>query len=232
MNNLEKRDTISIIAHELRTSLIANKWVLQMLYDGDLGTITQEQKLFIEKSLKNNEKMVELVSELVEAGHSETSTGLSFEKINLVEIGLDVVKDFEADAKKKNISLEYGGPTSGIVMAEVNKNKIHSALQELIHNALKYTKSGFVRLTISQVNETHATLSVEDSGMGIPTNEQSKIFEKFWRGEQAKQQEEIGSGLGLFAVQKIAEKHGGTISFESKEGVGSTFTLKIPLTHS
>lgn len=219
-----------MIAHELRTSLLGAGWALQMLADGDLGSLTQEQKLFIEKTLVNNQKMVELVSELVEAGHGDGNTQLSFTESNVVEIGLDVIKDFEADAKRRGISLEYTSPVDGIVLADVNKNKIHSAIQELLHNALKYTKEGFVRLSVTE-DDNNCFISVSDSGMGIPKHEQEKIFEKFFRGQKALDCNEVGSGLGLFAVEKIAEKHGGRVSFESEEEKGSTFTVTIPKKH-
>ncbi len=228
MDNLEKRDTLSIISHELRTSLIADKWVLKMLFDGDLGPVTEQQKLFIDKALKNNDKMVELITELVEAGHSQTSTPLSFEEVNITELGTEVLKDFEAEAKKRNIDLLFGGPIGGNVFTEVNKNKIHSALQELINNALKYTDKGHVKLSITESMHDTILITVEDTGMGMSVDEQKKIFEKFWRGDAAKKREEIGSGLGLFAVQKIAEKHGGKISCTSELGRGSTFTLELP----
>lgn len=228
MDNLEKRDTLSIISHELRTSLIADKWVLKMLFDGDLGPVSEQQKIFLEKALKNNDKMIELITELVEAGHSQVSTPLSFEQTNLTELGKEVLKDFEAEAKKKNIALEYSGPITGNVFAEVNKIKIHSALQELINNGLKYTDRGHVKLSINESLHGTVLLVVEDTGMGMSESDQKKIFEKFWRGEEAKKKQEIGSGLGLFAVQKIAEKHKGKISCISKQGVGSTFTLELP----
>lgn len=219
-----------MIAHELRTSLLGEGWALSMLLEEDLGPITSEQKLFLEKTIKNNKKMVELVTELVEAGHSNETAPLQMTETNVVDIGLGVIKDFEADAKKRGLQLEYTSPVDGMVLAEVNTNKIHSAIQELLHNALKYTQKGFVRLSITE-NDLQCIISVQDSGMGIPDNEKEKIFEKFFRGAQAQDCEEVGSGLGLFAVQKIAEKHGGSVSFQTQHGEGSTFTVTLPKKH-
>lgn len=231
MDNLEKRDTLSMISHELRTSLVADKWVLKMLFDGDLGPINDQQKIFLEKALKNNDKMVELITELVEAGHSPMSVPLSFEQADVHAMVGDVIKDFEAEARKRNIVLVFRDQDTQPILAEVNKNKIHSALQELINNGLKYTEKGSV--TVGATTSLHGTvlITVQDTGMGIPENEQKKICEKFFRGEEAKKKEEIGSGLGLFAVQKIAEKHGGKLFFTSEYKKGSTFTLEIPLKH-
>lgn len=231
MDNLEKRDTLSMISHELRTSLVADKWVLKMLFDGDLGPVNDQQKIFLEKALKNNDKMVELITELVEAGHSQVSAPLSFEQVNIHEMVRDVIKDFEAEAKKRNIVLIFRDQDAQAIIAEANKNKIHSAFQELINNALKYTEKGSV--TVGVTTSLHGTVlvTVQDTGIGIPENENKKISEKFFRGEQAKKKEEIGSGLGLFAVQKIAEKHGGKLFFTSEVGKGSIFTLEIPLKH-
>lgn len=231
MDNLEKRDTLSMISHELRTSLVADKWVLKMLLDGDLGPVTDQQKIFLEKALKNNDKMVELITELVEAGHSQVSTPLSFEKTNIHESIREVLKDFEAEAKKRNIELIFTNTNAEEIVAEANKNKIHSALQELINNAFKYTEKGSVH--IGATTSLHGTvlITIKDTGIGIPESEHKKICEKFFRGESAKKKEEIGSGLGLFAVQKIAEKHGGKLFFTSEVGKGSIFTLEIPLKH-
>jgi len=230
MNNPEQRDTISIIAHELRTSLLGAKWVLKMLLDGDLGEINDKQKLFLEKTFKNNEKMVDLVTELVEVGHSSESKPLDFTEMNVVEVGKDVLEDFEADAQNRGISLEYTSPVDGIVLAEVNKNKIHSAIQELLNNALKYTEKGSVQLSVTEDND-NLFIRVTDSGIGISEEDKAKIFEKFFRGSNAEAKEEIGSGLGLFAVEKIAEKHKGSVSFESELGKGSSFTMTLPKKH-
>lgn len=232
MDNLEKRDTLSIISHELRTSLIADKWVLKMLFDGDLGSVNEKQKVFLERALKNNEKMIELITELVETGHSNTNINLSFEEINLSQIAQETLGEFEAEAQKRNITLIDKTKETGVVFIEANKNKIHSAIQELINNALKYTEKGSVSLEITSLPHGSAVISVQDTGIGIPEHEQKKICEKFFRGEEARKKEEIGSGLGLFAVRKIAEKHGGTFSFISKIGQGSTFRIEIPIKHS
>lgn len=231
MDNLEKRDTLSMISHELRTSLIADKWVLKMLFDGDLGPINDQQKIFLEKALKNNDKMVELITELVEAGHSQMSVPLSFEEVSVHEIVEDVIKDFEAEARKRNISLTFVDEGNKTIRGQINKNKIHSALQELINNALKYTERGSVKINLSSSLHGTILIRIEDTGIGIPENEHKKICEKFFRGEGAKKKEEIGSGLGLFAVQKIAEKHGGKLFFTSTLGKGSVFTLEIPIKH-
>lgn len=231
MDNLEKRDTLSMISHELRTSLTADKWVLQMLFDGDLGPVTEQQKLFLEKALKNNDKMIELITELVEAGHSIGPSNLSFQNTDIHEIIQEVIKDFEADAKKRNLQIINKTENLPPVFAEVNKNKIHSALQELINNALKYTNKGYVSISVRPLPHGTVIIDVTDTGIGIPEHEQKKIFEKFFRGKEARDRNEIGSGLGLFTVQKIAEKHGGKLTFTSEVGKGSVFSLEIPIKH-
>lgn len=220
-----------MVSHELRTSLTADKWVLKMLFDGDLGPVTEQQKLFLEKALKNNDKMVELITELVEVGHSQNSQPLSFGSVNISELVTDSIKDFEADAKKRNLQIINKTENLPPVFAEVNKNKIHSALQELINNALKYTNKGYVSIDIRSLPHGTIIIDVSDTGIGIPEHEQKKIFEKFFRGKEAQSRNEIGSGLGLFTVQKIAEKHGGKLTFTSEIGKGSVFSLEIPTKH-
>jgi two-component system phosphate regulon sensor histidine kinase PhoR len=201
MHNSEQRDTISMIAHELRTSLLGEKWALKMLDEGDLGQLDEKQKLFIEKMVKNNNKMVELVTELVEAGHSDESKPLQFTEMNVVKIGKEVIEDFEADAQRRKLSLEYTSPADGIVLAEVNENKIHSAIQELLNNSLKYTKEGSVQLSITE-DDNNLFIKVKDTGMGISEEDKDKIFEKFFRGKNAETELDHGSTFTMTLPKK------------------------------
>lgn len=223
-----KSDLISMTAHQLRTSMSATKWVLKMLLDGDLGPLTDEQKIFIKKTEDNNEKMIGFVSEMIDINKEEsTEIRYNFTPENLKAMLMDVIDDFKSEAGKKGISLSCDcGNISKPV--EVDKDKMIIVIQGLIENAIKYNrKDGSVIVTTKEESE-HMVISVKDTGIGISEKEKAKIFEKFFRTAGAKQHDTIGSGLGLFVIKRILDKHQGEIWFDSNEGEGSTFFVKIP----
>jgi len=110
-----------------------------------------------------------------------------------------------------------------------DKEKMKLALQNLIENAISYSFSGS-DVTISvDCDNMNLTVAIKDKGMGIPENQQKRVFSKFFRADNAVKMETEGSGLGLFLTKNIIEKHGGKIWFESEEGKGSTFYFTLPI---
>jgi len=110
----------------------------------------------------------------------------------------------------------------------VDEDKIRQVLQNLLSNAVKYShENGQVEIGY-HVDGSSAVLSVRDQGLGIPANQQSRIFEKFFRANNVQTHETDGTGLGLYIAKAIAEGHGGKVWFESKENVGATFSLALP----
>lgn len=226
-----KSDLISMMAHQLRTSLSASKWVLKMFMDEDLGHITDEQKIFLKKSYDNNEKMIDLVSEMIDINKEEgTEIIYDFKDHDIVEIIDQTIEDFAGEAKERKVTLNFTKP--GEIIINCDCSKIRTALQGLLENSIKYNKEkGSVFVSIEQ-ELGNVVISVRDTGIGISQDEQDQIFNKFFRSISAKKKENIGSGLGLFAVKTIVEKHGGKIWFKSKEGVGSTFHISLPISKS
>jgi two-component system phosphate regulon sensor histidine kinase PhoR len=225
------KDSIAMIAHEIRNALSANKWVFEMVLGGDLGPITDDQKIFLEKSAKNNNRTIELVSALVDAEkHNHINETLEFKPVDIVELTKDILLDFEVHKNRKTLKLEFSSPFDETALAEVNIKKLKSAISELIHNAVKYTPEGFVRVGVHDLGE-NLSIEIQDSGIGISEENQKHIFEKFFRADNAEEHEEIGSGLGLFAARHVVEMHGGTLTFQSIENSGSKFTITIPKNH-
>ena len=226
-----KSDLISMMSHQLRTSLSASKWVLKMFLDEDLGHITEEQKVFLKKTYENNEKMICLVSEMIEV-NKENSTEIiyDFKEHNIVEIIDETLVEFTGEAKERKVTLNFTKPAEIIIECDISK--IRTALQGLIENSIKYNKEkGSVFIEVEK-ELGNVIVSVKDTGIGISEEEKDKIFNKFFRSVGAKKKESVGSGLGLFAVKTIAEKHNGKIWFESKEGEGSTFHISLPISRS
>ena len=147
---------------------------------------------------------------------------------DMVLAAQNVYNRFKQSAQEKNVELTFSSSRKTVPMI-FDKEKIDMALANLVDNALKYTlPGGSVALTITQVKK-EVRIEVADSGIGVPADQASRIFSKFFRAHNALLLETYGSGLGLSVVKYVVEKHRGTVSFKNNEGGGSIFTLTLPL---
>lgn len=225
-----KTEFVSLAAHQLRTPLSAIKWTLRMLLDGDLGEITEEQRDFIEKTYKSNERMITLINNLLNITRIEEGRYLYKPTLTNIENVIQSVVDFyKEEIKRKNIKFEFQKPEEKVTQVLIDVEKIRLAIQNLLDNALKYTLPGG-KVTISlKEDKDEIEIFVKDSGVGIPKDQQEKVFTKFFRGANIMRMETEGSGLGLFIAKNIIEAHGGKIWFRSEEGKGTTFYFTLPL---
>ena len=237
--NIEKMKTefVSISAHQLRTPLSAIKWTLRMVLDQDIGAITPEQKEVLEKSYLSNERMINLVNDLLNVTRIEEGRFLSkTEPAQIEELIQATVDSMQDGAKKKKISLTFTKAGKSLLpMIKLDKEKIKLVFDNLITNALKYnnnSKNGKIEVSIKENGKKEVQIEIKDNGLGIPKGQQSRIFTKFFRGENVVRLEVDGSGLGLYTAKNIIEAHGGTIWFESEEGKGTTFYLTLPIPQS
>ena len=218
-----KSELISITAHQLRTSLSAFKWM-------DFGALSTEQEAFLNRSYESNERMIRLVSEMLTINKTE-DTILKYDFItsdleNLIE---GVIFEFEGESHEKSIELIYLKSKEKIPEFKLDQDKVRVVLQNLIDNALKYSDHGDHIFISAKISGNMVEVSVKDTGIGISQEQQEKIFEKFFRADNARKKESVGSGLGLYTVKTIVEKHGGKLWFESQEGQGSTFFFTLPI---
>jgi PAS domain S-box-containing protein len=225
-----KTEFVSISAHQLRTPLSAIKWTLRMLLDGDLGEITLEQRDFLEKTYRSNEKMINLINSLLDITRIEE--GRYVYKPVLTEITpicQFVIKSYEDEIKRKNIKLDFKKPEKRLPKINMDVEKIKLAIQNLLDNAIRYTPPGG-KVTIDlKHGKKEVEFSIKDSGVGIPKDQQSRIFTRFFRGANVMRMDTEGSGLGLYIVKNIIEAHGGRVWFESEEGKGTTFYFNLPV---
>lgn len=229
--NATKSDLISISAHQLRTSLSAMKWILKMFLDGDFGVLTAEQASFMKKASESDERMIRLVNEMLSINHAEdTLEDIHTERTDLVKLLDSVYFDFTGESYKRGIELIFLKPDVPLKEVVVDPAKIRVVFQNLVENAIKYSnKGGKVFVTIAE-REDFVEISVRDTGIGIAPGDQANIFGKFFRAQNAKDQDSVGSGLGLYTTKRIVEKHNGKIWFESKPGEGTTFFVRLPQT--
>lgn len=230
-----KFDFVSVTTHQLRTPLSAIKWTFHMLLAGQLGTITDEQKLFAQKGYESTDRAIEIVNELlnidaIEEGR-DTRAQYSFASVDLVELISHVAFLFANQLKEKNVKFVFNKPAA--VTVEADLKRLHVVFENLLDNAVKYTKAGGqVTVTLSDAKLNSARDAVEiavaDTGIGIPQSEHDKIFQRFFRSSNAVKLVTDGNGLGLAVAKEIIDNHRGEIWFESEENKGTTFHLTLP----
>lgn len=226
-----KTEFVSLSAHQLRTPLSAIKWTLRMLLDGDLGELNKEQRDFLEKTYKSNERMISLINDLLNVTRIEEGRYIyQLLFCDFVEIVQSAIDLYQREIEKKNIKFEFKEPGQKLPRILADEEKMKLAIENLLKNAIRYTFPGGSIIISTDLLENEIKFKIEDTGTGIPRNEQPRVFTKFFRGVNAIRMETEGSGLGLFVTKNIIETHGGRIWFKSEEGKGSTFYFTLPLT--
>lgn len=224
-----KSDFISVAAHQLRTPLSGVKWVLKLLLDGDLGAISLEQKEMLKRGFDTNEKMIQLVNDLLNVSRIENGKfGYDFKENDFTKLLAALVdnSDLVAKARRIEVLLEDRAHVGPFFF---DAEKLLIALQNIVDNAIKYTlPGGRVMISIERQGD-YVQVKIKDSGVGIPKDEIHKLFSKFFRATNVIHLQTDGSGLGLFIVKNIIMRHGGQIWVDSIEGKGTTFTIIIPL---
>lgn len=225
-----KSDFITVAAHKLRTPTSAIKWISQGLIDGDKGEMQKEQKEEIEKISVANERVIDLVNNLLNSAELEGGRHLSKPALfDMEEIILSVVNELREFAKKKNIAIRMEKTEDQLPKIMVDKEKIKIAIFDLLDNAIRYNNNGGKVNVYLTKKDDDIIAAIKDTGIGISKKEQEQMFLKFFRGEKALKIDTEGKGLGLFIAKNIIEESGGSIWFESSEGAGSTFFFSLPI---
>jgi PAS domain S-box-containing protein len=224
-----KTEFVSLTAHQLRTPLSTIKWSMSMLKKGDFGKLTKKQNEVIENTSQSNEGLLSLVDDLLNVTHIEEGKYLYKTKnTDIREIVTQVVGGCKSELKAKKIKIEFEKPKN-FPETLLDSDKIKLTIQNLVDNAIKYSSvNGKINISLKSTDD-EIELKIQDYGIGIPKNQQEKIFMEFFRARNAIKKDGVGSGLGLFLSKKIVEAHHGRIWFDSEENKGSTFYLSIPI---
>ena len=222
----EKDAFLAVLTHDMRTPLTSIKGYSSILVDREL---TREQQVKIAKViLQSEESLLEIVNNILEIEKLQSGVPVHLDTatFDLALLTRTAVETLEAPAMEKKIALRYE-PVPSPIMITADMSKIQRVLLNLISNAVKYTpKEGSVSVD-TQMNGRYAIVEVKDTGYGIPADELPHIFDRFSR-VKGHQHIAIGTGLGLAIVKSLVEAHDGEITVDSQEGVGSTFTVKLP----
>lgn len=216
-------------SHELRTPLTVLSLGVESLQNDD------ESKLsgFAQEVLRDMQHETKYMSRLIEAlltlaRGDEENTPLARAKVDLTEVAVKVCNKMRPLAAKKGLGLEYAAGDAPQVFILGDKNKIEQLLIIFIDNAIKYSESGTITVTVD-ADSMHAVIKVMDEGIGISESDAQKIFERFYRVDKARSRAAGGFGLGLNIARIIVVRHGGTVSVKPRSPHGSIFTVRLPL---
>jgi PAS domain S-box-containing protein len=227
-----KSQFVSAVSHELRTPLTSIVGYTELLSEGGVGDLDPGQLDLVERIDRNGDRLLRLVEDLLTLARVEDG---SFECDRIpADLRAPVRSGVEAlscTAGRHGVALRVDLP-AGPVTVEGDSGMLERLVVNLVSNAVKFTTAGGdVNVTL-RTNDDEAELSVSDTGMGIPEEDQDRLFERFFRSSLATQHAIQGTGLGLSIVRSIAEAHDGRMSVSSTPDVGTTFTFTVPLSVS
>ncbi len=222
-----KSNFLRLISHELRTPLASLLLQMERLRIDPNSELPEDKRALVERMSASTRRLHDLIEGLLQ--YTRTKAGrvsTTIAAVDAVEVAteaLDVARD-EAHEKGLSLRLEHQGAIPPLMS---DANLVRLILNNLLQNAVRYTQTGGVVLSVHYTGDTHR-LAVADSGPGIPAEEQARIFEPFEQGQPVRNKTAPGVGLGLALVKEIADTLGGRIELESAPGNGSTFTLVLP----
>ena len=225
----QKDEFVSLTSHQLRTPLTAIRLFIEMLSDEQVGKLNAAQHDYINKVADSTRRMIELVGDFL--NNSRIDLGRLRIEPAMTELDKfigDYVDELQPVAAEKNVKLTF--ERTDMPSVPIDHNLYGQIVHNLLTNAIRYTpEQGKVTVAIKNTAKGYE-LSVSDTGIGIPKAAQAKLFQRFFRAENAVLMQGEGSGLGLYLVKKILELIGGSITYKTAEGKGTTFHVIIPPT--
>jgi two-component system phosphate regulon sensor histidine kinase PhoR len=223
-----RRDFVSNVSHELKTPITAIRGLVETVID-DEQMSPEKQKSFLLKTMEQTLRLSTIVTDLLVLSRLESGgVDLNREPIDLREVVDASMQALLPISDEKSIHIESQVPEKPVEVLG-DREALYQTINNLLDNAVKYnSKKGTasVRLRIENGN---AVIDVQDTGIGIEPLEKPKIFERFYRVDKARSRQLGGTGLGLSIVKHTILAHGGQLSVESTQGIGSTFQISIPL---
>ncbi len=225
-----RQEFVANVSHELKTPLSSMKVLIESLLFQE-NVPEDMYKEFLTDTNSEIDRLTEIINSLLVLVKLDRKVvPINAEMINMNELIFGIIKRLKPLASKRNIEVAYDEEKD--VIAEVDKVKISLAITNLIENGIKYNKDeGQVRVKLDGDHQ-NVYISVEDTGIGIPEEEQNKIFDRFYRIDKTRDRETGGTGLGLSITQRTVLLHNGSIKIMSKENEGTTFVVRLPMKQS
>ncbi len=227
-----KTEFVATVSHELRTPMTSISGYVEMLQDDEGGTLTDEQRDFVDAIRRNSDRLTALANDLLTLSSMESGTFVHEHVIvDLLEVVAAAELDLHRRSQHSGLDVTFEVPPEP-VLVRGDAQSLESVVSNLVGNAIKFTQAGGSVQCTLQVNAGEARLQVTDNGLGIPEDEQRDLFTRFFRSSTAQRYAIQGSGLGLTIVDAIVKSHDGDISVDSGHLAGSTFTVNLPLAKS
>ncbi len=219
-----KSDFVSFVTHQLRTPLSGIKWMLELATEASDPT---EVTSYIQDGRDSTERLIALVNDLLDVSRLESGKlQVTLQPVDLGEVTNNVLGDMKTLIEGKDHTLTVTAPLS------VDLQLIRQVVLNLISNAVKYTPNGG-RIDVNiGLKDDEISWAIRDTGIGIPHASQTRLFEKFYRAENALPLDTEGTGLGLYLARLIVERFGGTIACQSEVGQGTTVTFRLPVSYA
>jgi two-component system sensor histidine kinase SenX3 len=220
-----RRDFVANASHELKTPVAA----IQALAETIGSAATEDPEAvprFVQQLERESRRLARVVADLLDLSRLE-GAAVERSEVRFDRLAADEAERYRRRAERAGVTLRVD--TNGPVSVTGSARDLGLLIRNLVENAIHYTRpGGSVSVSVGRDDRGRAMLEVRDSGIGIPSKEQSRIFERFYRVDRARSRETGGTGLGLSIVRHVAENHGGTVAVDSEVGRGSTFVVRLP----
>lgn len=221
---------VSIASHELLTPITQVQGHLSMMVEEKIGKMDATAEKLAGNAFQGIKRISRLVKDLMNISRIERGamkiTPTSFDLIDFIN---NLIKEFQDEFTSAELKLEFKKPNKASLNIYTDQDRIGEVLTNLIGNAIKFTKAGRITISLAEKKEGFVVISVSDTGIGIPKENISQLFDKFYQVDSSATREAQGTGLGLYISKTIVEMLGGKIWVESKLGEGSIFYFSIPL---
>ena len=227
IRNLErvKTDFVLNVSHELRTPLTAIKGFTETLQE-EIGD--EQSAHYISIIRRNTDRLINIINDLLSISELEArSVEREFGEVDLRDLVENIIKTFEPRVKKKGLSLKLDA-AGDLPVIQADSFRLEQMFINLIDNAVKYSEKGGINILLRPAGQ-EVSIIVKDTGIGIPQEHLARIFERFYVVDKSRSRKMGGTGLGLSIVKHVVMMHKGTIEVESALGVGSAFTITLPL---
>ena len=225
----EKIQFFTNTAHDIRTPLTLIKGPLSEISRTE--QLTEKGKENLQYAIRSTDSLAELANKLIDFQKEERYTSIiNVSLCDLNQYIANFTEMFRPYSRKKGILLTFEG-TDSPLEGWIDVNKMDSILHNLLSNAMKYTPEGGQVKVILQGNNTHWSVEISDTGIGISASDQKKMFKQLFRGQNAINQRITGSGIGMLQTYRLVKRHLGTITVASEENKGTTFHLRFPTDH-
>jgi|GEM_PF-1547348 len=224
-----KSEFVTLASHQLRTPLTGIKWYAELLEKEGRGTFTPKQAEYLGQVIRSGVRMARLIDDLLTVAHIESGRkfDVTIAPADLIAMIREVVGELGEIASRRSITITMEG-VAGRAVANVDEEKFRIALHNIIDNAVKYSPDRRrVVVSYRRGKKDAHVITVRDVGIGIPQRQQSRVFEKFFRADNALTLQAEGTGLGLYIAKSIIDAHDGNIAFTSEEGKGTEFAVTL-----